>query len=49
MRFKNLKTGNIVATENKTTIAMMQKSETYEELAEQKPKGKAKDNDKDAE
>lgn len=46
MRFRNLKTGNIVATENKTTIAMMQKSETYEELTEQKPK--AKDNDKDA-
>lgn len=31
MRFKNLKTGNYVSTENKETIALMQKSPNYEE------------------
>jgi hypothetical protein len=32
MRFKNLKTGNIVSSENKETIALMQKSPNYEEV-----------------
>jgi len=32
MRFKNLKTGNFVSTENKETIALMQKSPNYEEV-----------------
>lgn len=31
MRFKNLKTGNYVSTENKETIALMKKSPNYEE------------------
>lgn len=30
MRFKNLRTGNIVSTEDKGTIALMQKSANYE-------------------
>lgn len=41
MRFKNLKTGNIVSTDNKVTIALMQKSPNYEEIKpEKKEKGK---------
>lgn len=40
MRFKNLKTGNYVSTENKETIALMQKSPNYEEV---KPAKKGKD------
>ena len=42
MRFKNLKTGNIVSTEDKGTIALMKKSANYEEVKE-KAKGKGKD------
>lgn len=39
MRFKNLRTGNIVSTENKGTIALMQKSDNYEVVkAPKKPK-----------
>lgn len=34
MKFKNLKTGNIVRTENKATIALMQKSSRYEAVTE---------------
>lgn len=30
MRFKNLRTGNIVSTKDKGTIALMQKSANYE-------------------
>lgn len=43
MRFKNLKTGNIVSSEDKGVIALMKKSSTYEEL----PEKKGKKNDKD--
>ena len=28
-KFKNVKTGNIVSTENKATIALMEKSDNY--------------------
>lgn len=43
MRFKNLKTGNYVSTENAATIALMEKSPNYEKVAEKKAKGKDKD------
>ena len=51
MRFKNLKTGNYVSTENPGTIALMKKSPNYEEVSEKKSKssGKSKDKDKDTE
>lgn len=40
MRFKNLKTGNYVSTENKETIALMKKSANYVEVDKNgKPKG----------
>lgn len=29
MKFKNLKTGNVVITDDKSTIALMQKSDRY--------------------
>lgn len=32
MRFKNLKTGNFVSTDNPGTIALMKKSPNYEEV-----------------
>lgn len=34
MKFKNVKTGNIVRTENKATIALMQKSDRYVAVTE---------------
>lgn len=34
MRFKNLETGNILSTENKSTIALMQASDNYVEVAD---------------
>lgn len=34
MKFKNLKTGNTLVTENETTIALMKKSEQYEEVVD---------------
>lgn len=43
MKFKNLKTGNVVSTEDKSTISLMQKSERYvavTEKAGKKPAGK---------
>lgn len=40
MRFKNLKTGNFVSTDNPGTIALMKKSPNYEEVAEKKAKKK---------
>ncbi len=46
MKFKNLKTGNIVRTENKATIALMQKSDRYEAIPE---KGNKKAADKPTE
>jgi len=51
MRFKNLKTGNFVSTDNPGTIALMKKSPNYEEVSEKKSKssGKSKDKDKETE
>ena len=49
MRFKNLKTGNYVSTENAATIALMEKSPNYEKVAEKKAKGKDKKADKTGE
>lgn len=46
MRFKNLKTGNIVASDNKATIALMEKSERYVAVTAKAAKT-AKDKDKD--
>lgn len=46
MKFKNVKTGNIVRTENKATIALMQKSDRYVAVTEKggkKPAGKTGD------
>lgn len=43
MRFKNLKTGNIIRTEDKATIAQLEKSDRYEKVYDKK-KGKAADN-----
>lgn len=40
MRFKNLKTNNIVSTNDAGTIALMKKSSNYEEVPEKKAKGK---------
>ena len=43
MKFKNLKTGNVVSTEDKSTIALMQKSDRYVAVTEKggkKPIGK---------
>lgn len=34
MRFKNLKTGNVVSSEDKATIALMRQSPNYEEVKE---------------
>lgn len=42
MRFKNVKTGNIVRTEDKGTIALMLKSERYEKVEEKTAKRAAK-------
>lgn len=47
MKFKNTKTGNIVSTENKTTIALMQKSDRYVAVTET-AKGGKKSADKQA-
>lgn len=44
-KFKNIKTGNIVSTENKATIALMEKSPNYVAVT---AKGKAAKNDKTA-
>lgn len=46
MRFKNLKTSNIVSTNDPGTIALMKKSDNYEEIPEKKAKGKAEEKDK---
>lgn len=40
MRFKNLKTNNIVSTNDAGTIALMKKSSNYEEVSEKKAKSK---------
>ena len=40
MKFKNIKTGNVVSTDNKTVIEMMQKSERYEPVTETAKSGK---------
>lgn len=42
MRFKNLTTGNVVSTEDKTVVALMKKSSNYEEVIEKRGK-KGKD------
>lgn len=42
MRFKNLRTGNIVSTNDAGTIALMKKSSNYEEVPEKEEKGKPK-------
>ena len=47
MRFKNLKTGNFVSTNDPKTIALMKKSLIYEEASVKKVKGKGKDNPSD--
>lgn len=38
MKFKNVTTGNIVSTENKATIALMQASDNYVEVNDGKEK-----------
>jgi len=43
MRFKNLKSGNFVSTEDPKTIALMKKSPNYEEAPVKKAKSKGKD------
>lgn len=48
MRFKNLKTGNFVSTDNPGTIALMEKSPNYEKVAEKKAKSSGKNKDKEA-
>lgn len=47
MRFKNLKTGNFVSTDNPGTIALMEKSSNYEKVAEKKAKSSGKSKDKE--
>lgn len=47
MRFKNLKTGNYVSTENAATIALMKESPNYEEVAEKKAKSSGKGKEKE--
>lgn len=49
MRFKNLKTGNFVSTDNPGTIALMKKSPNYEEVSEKKSKSSGKAKDKEPE
>ena len=49
MRFKNLKTGNFVSTDNPGTIALMKKSPNYEEVSEKKAKSSGKAKDKEPE
>lgn len=44
-KFRNVKTGNIVRTENKATIALMEKSSNYVAVT---AKGKAAKDDKKA-
>lgn len=46
MRFKNLKTGNIIRTEDKATIAQLEKSDRYEKVSDKK-KGKTADSKQD--
>jgi len=41
MKFRNIKTGNVLETENKDAIALMTASEQYEAVKEKKP-GKGK-------
>lgn len=51
MKFKNVKTGNIVRTEDKGTIALMEKSDRYvrvDEKAVKKATKKAADEKTDA-
>lgn len=51
MKFKNIKTGNIVRTNDKATIALMQKSDRYEAVSEKtgkKSSGKSADKTDDA-
>ena len=46
MKFRNLKTGNVVITDDKSTIALMQKSDRYvafNEKGGKKPAGKSDD------
>lgn len=46
MKFKNVKTGNVVRIEDKSTIALMQKSDRYVSVTEKggkKPAGKSDD------
>lgn len=45
MKFKNLKTGNILTTDNEMTIALMKASKQYEEVidkSEEAPKEEPK-------
>lgn len=44
-KFKNIRTGNIVSTDNKATIALMEKSPNYAPVT---AKGKAAKEDKKA-
>lgn len=41
MKFKNIKTGNIVRTEDKATIALMEKSDRYVKVDGKKADKKA--------
>ena len=45
-KFRNVRTGNVVRTENKATIALMEKSNNYVAVT---AKGKAAKDDKKAE
>lgn len=49
-KFKNVKTGNIVRTENKATIALMEKSPNYVAVtAKSKAAGKSADKSENSE
>ncbi len=45
-KFKNITTGNIVSTENKTALALMEKSENYVAVKGGKPKDDKKADEK---
>jgi hypothetical protein len=45
-KFKNVTTGNIVSTENKAAIALMEKSENYVAVKGGKPKDEKKSDEK---
>lgn len=46
MKFRNIKTGNIISSENATAIALMQRSDRYEAVAAKADQGNATATDK---